>query len=194
MSLCYKSLHENRTGLSISLWRTFEKSRKRLESRSIKALQSILCIVCVANKWRQRNQIKIQWMYVVSMEQCKYIIFHSPKPITVCGLIGSKFNSIGRLVYKMSSSLQIQHFNKSFSTEDLFTSMKVISQRILSIFQFTCRILFCLSILFFGILKFSPFVQVSTSSSSFQPCLKLWSRIHSSWETLFTYSMILKMR
>ena len=34
ISLCYKSLHENRTGLSISLWRTFEKSRKRLESRS----------------------------------------------------------------------------------------------------------------------------------------------------------------
>ena len=95
-------------------------------------------------------------MYVVLMEQCKYIIFHSPKPITVCGLIGSKFNSIGRLVYKMSSSLQIQHFNKSFSTEDLFTSMKVISQRILSIFQFTCRILFCLFIYFwyFEVLTF----------------------------------------
>ena len=95
-------------------------------------------------------------MYVVLMEQCMYIIFHSPKPITVCGLIGSKFNSIGRLVYKMSSSLQIQHFNKSFSTEDLFTSMKVISQRILSIFQFTCRILFCLFIYFwyFEVLTF----------------------------------------
>ena len=95
-------------------------------------------------------------MYVVLVERCMYIIFQGPKPITLCGLIGSKFNSIGRLVYKMSSSLQIQHFNKSFGTEDLFTSMKVISQRILSIFQFTCRILFCLFIYFwyFEVLTF----------------------------------------
>ena len=137
-------------------------------------------------------------MYVVLVEQCMYIIFQGPKPITLCGLIGSKFNSIVRfsedLFTKCHHHFKMKHFNQSVGMEDLFTSMKVIRQRILSIFQFTCRILFCLSILFFGIFKFSPFLQVSTSSSSFQPCLKLWSRIHSSWAILFSYVIISKMR
>ena len=81
-----------------------------------------------------------------------YIIFQGPKPITLCGLIGSKFNSIVRfsedLFTKCHHHFKMKHFNQSFGMEDLFTSMKVIRQRILSIFQFTCRILFCLSILF----------------------------------------------
>jgi len=77
-----------------------------------------------------------------------YIIFQGPKPITLCGLIGSKFNSIVRfsedLFTKCHHHFKMKHFNQSFGMEDLFTSMKVIRQRILSIFQFT----FCTGLYF----------------------------------------------
>ena len=57
-------------------------------------------------------------MYVVLVEQCMYIIFQGPKPITLCGLIGSKFNSIVRfsedLFTKCHHHFKMKHFNQSW--------------------------------------------------------------------------------
>ena len=129
-------------------------------------------------------------MYVVLMEQCKYIIFHSPKPITV--LVQNSIQSED-LFTKCHHHFKMKHFNQSWHGRLVYINEGHKSK---DTQHFPVHLQnFVLSFYsIFGILKFSPFVQVSTSSSSFQLCLKLWSRIHSSWETLFTYVVILKMR